>query len=116
MEDVQAAARAANADDFITRFPEGYDTRVGERGVTLSGGQKQRIAIARALLYDPRILILDDSTSSVDTETEHLIQQALGAVDAQPHDLCHCPTPADAQERRLYPGDGPRPHRRARHA
>lgn len=80
MEDVQAAARAANADDFIQRFPDGYETRVGERGVTLSGGQKQRIAIARALLYNPRILILDDSTSSVDTETEHLIQQALAQL------------------------------------
>ena len=74
---IAAAARAANAHDFILRFPHGYATRVGERGVTLSGGQRQRIAIARALLYDPRILILDDSTSSVDTETEHLIQQAL---------------------------------------
>jgi ATP-binding cassette subfamily B protein len=80
MEDVQAAARAANADDFIARFPNGYETRVGERGVTLSGGQKQRIAIARALLYNARILILDDSTSSVDTETEHLIQQALAQL------------------------------------
>ena len=76
-EEVVAAARAARAHDFITGFPDGYETRVGERGVTLSGGQRQRIAIARALLYDPRVLILDDSTSSVDTETEHLIQQAL---------------------------------------
>ncbi|MCS6845162.1 MAG: ABC transporter ATP-binding protein/permease [Caldilineales bacterium] len=77
MEEIVAAAQAANAHDFIVSFPKGYETRVGERGVTLSGGQKQRIAIARALLYDPRILILDDSTSSVDTETEYLIQQAL---------------------------------------
>ena len=79
-EEIAAAARAALAHDFITGFPDGYRTRVGERGVTLSGGQKQRIAIARALLTDPRILILDDSTSSVDTETEHLIQQALAAL------------------------------------
>lgn len=74
---IVAAAKAARAHDFIMGFPDGYETRVGERGVTLSGGQRQRVAIARALLYDPRILILDDSTSSVDTETEHLIQQAL---------------------------------------
>ena len=74
---IEAAARAAAAHDFIMDFPEGYDTHVGERGVTLSGGQKQRIAIARALLLDPRILILDDSTSSVDLTTETHIQAAL---------------------------------------
>ncbi|MCI0396005.1 MAG: ABC transporter ATP-binding protein/permease [Chloroflexi bacterium] len=79
-EEVIQAATAARAHDFILKLPEGYDTRVGERGVTLSGGQKQRVAIARALLTDPRILILDDSTSSVDTETEHLIQQALAML------------------------------------
>ena len=75
--EIEAAARAAQAHDFILELPEGYDTVVGERGVTLSGGQRQRVAIARALLLDPRILILDDSTSSVDTQTERLIQQAL---------------------------------------
>ncbi|MFH2103918.1 MAG: ABC transporter ATP-binding protein [Chloroflexota bacterium] len=76
-EEVITAAKAAQADEFITGFPNGYDTIVGERGVTLSGGQRQRVAIARALLMDPRILILDDSTSSVDTQTEKLIQEAL---------------------------------------
>jgi ATP-binding cassette subfamily B multidrug efflux pump len=76
-EEIVAAAQAAQAHDFILSFPQGYDTRVGERGVTLSGGQKQRVAIARALLTDPRILILDDATASVDTRTEALIQEAL---------------------------------------
>ena len=71
------AARAAQAHDFISEMPDGYNTRVGERGLTLSGGQRQRLAIARALLKDPRILILDDATSSVDTETEQQIQRAL---------------------------------------
>ncbi|MBX3066440.1 MAG: ABC transporter ATP-binding protein [Anaerolineae bacterium] len=79
-EEVIAAAKAANAHDFILEFEEGYDTEVGERGVTLSGGQRQRIAIARALLINPRILILDDSTSSVDTQTEFLIQEALNRL------------------------------------
>lgn len=76
-EDVQESAKAAAAHDFIMSFPDGYNTLVGERGVNLSGGQKQRIAIARALLLNPRILILDDSTSSVDVQTEAHIQQAL---------------------------------------
>ena len=77
MEEVTAAAQAAAAHDFILSFPQGYETPVGERGASLSGGQKQRIAIARALLLDPRILILDDSTSSVDVQTETQIQTAL---------------------------------------
>jgi ATP-binding cassette subfamily B protein len=76
-EEVIAAAKNAQAHDFILEMPRGYETKVGERGSTLSGGQKQRVAIARALLKDPRILILDDAMSSVDTETEQLIQQAL---------------------------------------
>ncbi|HLU36038.1 MAG TPA: ABC transporter ATP-binding protein [Thermomicrobiales bacterium] len=77
MEDIVAAAKAARAHDFIMRMEEGYNSVIGERGVSLSGGQKQRLAIARALLIDPRILILDDATASVDAETEHEIQEAL---------------------------------------
>ena len=80
MDEVIAAATAASAHDFIMGFPAGYDTPVGERGSTLSGGQKQRVAIARALLLNPRILILDDSTSSVDLATEARIQQALDTL------------------------------------
>jgi ATP-binding cassette subfamily B protein len=76
-DEVQAAARAAQAHTFISELPDRYQTVIGERGVTLSGGQRQRIAIARAILRDPRILILDDSTSAVDAETEYQIQQAL---------------------------------------
>jgi ATP-binding cassette subfamily B protein len=80
MDEIMAAAKAARAHEFIEGFTNGYDTLVGERGVTLSGGQRQRVAIARALLMDPRILILDDSTSSVDTQTEKLIQVALDTL------------------------------------
>jgi len=79
-EEIIAAAKAAQAHEFITQFPDGYDTAVGQRGVNLSGGQKQRIAIARALITDPAVLILDDSTSSVDVETEARIQDALAGL------------------------------------
>ncbi len=79
-EEVMAAARIARVQDFVSNLPDGYNTWVGERGVTLSGGQKQRVAIARTLLLNPRILILDESTSSVDMETEYQIQQALEVV------------------------------------
>ena len=79
-EDVERAARAAQAADFIERMPKGYDTLVGERGLTLSGGQRQRLAIARAILADPRILVLDDATSSVDASTEQEIKRAMREV------------------------------------
>lgn len=81
MEEVVAAAKVANAHDFIIQMPEGYDTIIGERGVGLSGGQKQRISLARALLKDPPIIILDDTTSAVDMETEALIQKELSRIE-----------------------------------
>ena len=82
MEEIVIAAQAAQAHDFISALPDGYDSWVEERGANLSGGQKQRIAIARALLIGPSILILDDSTSAVDTDTEAKIQQALDSLMA----------------------------------
>ena len=82
LEEIEQAARRAQAHEFITRLPCGYDTEVGERGLTLSGGQRQRLAIARALLADPRVLILDDATSSVDASTEQSIKLALAEAMA----------------------------------
>ena len=89
-EEIEAAASAAAIHEGIMSFPNGYSTLVGEKGVTLSGGQKQRVAIARTLLKNPRILIFDDSTSSVDTETEAAIRDASEYVDGKPDDLYHC--------------------------
>ncbi len=79
-EEVREAARQAQADDFIREFENGYDTVIGERGVTLSGGQRQRLALARAFLTEPKILILDDSTSAIDSATEDKIQRAIYAA------------------------------------
>jgi len=80
--EIRAAAQQANAEEFIHRLPEGYATRVGERGATLSGGQRQRLAIARAILRNPPVLILDEATSALDYESERLIQEALDRLAA----------------------------------
>ena len=80
MDEVKAVSRIAHCDEFVEKFPNKYETIVGERGVKLSGGQRQRVAIARAILADPRVLILDEATSSLDSESEALIQDGLHAL------------------------------------
>ena len=102
-EEMIAAAKKARCHDFIMALPQGYDTVVGEGGGTLSGGEKQRVSIARAMLKDAPIIILDEATASIDPENEHLIQSALSELTH--HSEC-----------RSDPGGGRRPHRRARNA
>ncbi len=111
--EVELAARRAQAHSFIDRLPDRYETMVGERGLTLSGGQRQRLAIARALLADPRILILDDATSSVDAQTEAEIKRGLDRSARRPHDLHRRPSALDdlprRRDRRAGRGTGRRP-------
>ncbi len=114
--EIEEAARLAQVHDFVVSLPDGYDTRVGERGLKLSGGEKQRVAIARTILKNPRILILDEATSALDTRTEGEIQLALRAVASPPHDAGHRASPLDRGGRGRDHRAAGRPGRRAGHA
>ena len=115
-EDVVAAARAAHADGFIRALPHGYDTPVGELGSQLSGGQRQRVALARAFLKNAPIILLDEPTSALDSETEQIIQDAHGGIDARSHDDRHCAPPVDSRRRRCRACHRSRPPGRKRDA
>jgi ATP-binding cassette subfamily B protein len=107
-ERVVEAARAAEADEFIAELPDGYDTQIGERGVKLSGGQRQRVAIARALLNDPAIIIFDEATSDVDTETEERIQESIARLveDRTAFVIAHRLSTIQAADRIVVMDDG----------
>ena len=107
---IEAAAKAAQAHEFIMDFADGYQTVIGERGMTLSGGQRQRIALARAFFTDPAILILDDATSAIDSETEDRIQRAIERVACRTHDFPHHAPAFTDQVGGLNPGDAPGKH------
>ena len=113
-EEIRRAARLAGAAEFVERLPEGYETVLGERGFSLSGGQRQRIAIARAILADPQVLILDDATSAVDATKEHEIRAALVGGDGGPDDARDRAPPGDDRARRPGRRRRRRPHRRGR--